>query len=103
MTWDISHGGSRNGYSYSGMAEFISHLKRYASWTQKRPLRPLLVRRSGDPFSIAPRDARKIGLELLAVAPRLPVTTTDDWGAMARQIGQSAIRAADAGEPWRRS
>lgn len=100
MGWSISHGGARYAFSYSGVAEFRDHVKKAASWSQRRALKPVIDRRSGDPFSIKPRDAKAIGQALLDVAYRLPATPDGDWAGMARQIGESALRAARANEPW---
>lgn len=96
MGWSISHGGSRYPYSYSGVGELRDRMKKAASWSQKRTLKPVIDRRSGDPFSVQPRDAKAIGEVMVDVADKLP----SDWAAMAQQIGQSAIRAAAANEPW---
>ncbi|MEV4424041.1 hypothetical protein AB0K23_01430 [Streptomyces sp. NPDC049602] len=100
MGWSISHGGTRYSFSYSGVAELREHIKKAAGWSQRRTLKPVTDRRSGDPFSITPRDAKAIGQALLDVASRLPSTSDDDWAGMARQIGRSALRAASANEPW---
>ena len=100
MGWTISHGGTRYGYSYSGVAELRDHIKKQASWSQRRTLKPILDRRSGDPFSVKPRDAKQIGDTLMALADQLPITRSDDWPAMARKIGRSALLAAYANEPW---
>jgi hypothetical protein len=100
MGWYISHGGTRHGYSYSGVAELRDHIKKAAGWPQRRTLKPVTDRRSGDPFSIQPRDAKAIGQALLDIASRLSSTPDGDWAAMARQIGQSALHAASANEPW---
>ncbi|GAA2803184.1 hypothetical protein [Streptomyces showdoensis] len=101
MGWNISHGGTRYGFSYSGVAMLRDHIKDAATRSERRLLDTVLAKRSSDPFSIPPRDARRMGDVLLAVADRLPVAGGDDWQGMARQIGESAIRAADANEPWR--
>ena len=101
MGWSISHGGTRYSFSYSGVANLRGHIKKAASWSQRRTLKPVIDRRSGDPFAIKPKDAKAIGQALLDIATRLPSTPDDDWAGMARQIGQSALRAAQANEPWK--
>ncbi|MEU2233136.1 DUF7739 domain-containing protein, partial [Streptomyces vietnamensis] len=64
-----------------------------------RTLKPILSRRSGEAFfSVEPRAAADIGATLIDLAPLLP--RDDDWQGMATQIGQSALRAAFANEPW---
>ncbi|MET9728439.1 DUF7739 domain-containing protein [Streptomyces zaomyceticus] len=100
MGWSISHGGTRHGYSYTSVDNLFARLKKAASWGQRRTLKPILSRRSGEAlFSVEPRTAADIGATLIDLAPLLP--RDDDWQGMATQIGQSALRAASANEPWR--
>ena len=101
MGWRISHGGTPRGtYSYTSVDNLCARLKKAASWGQRRTLKPILARRSGEAlFSVEPRTAADIGATLIDLAPLLP--RDDDWQGMATQIGQSALRAAAASEQWR--
>jgi hypothetical protein len=98
MGWTISHGGTRHGYSYTSVDNLLARLKKAASWGQRRTLKPILSRSGEARFSVAPRTAADIGATLIDLAARLP--RDDDWQGMATQIGQSALRAATADEPW---
>lgn len=97
MGWYISHGGTKHGYSYSSVADLGDELWALARWTEWRRIKVIFNRRSGDPFDISPTSAVQIGEALLKVADRLDA----EWAQMARQIGNSAIRAASRREPWR--
>ncbi|MFE7580774.1 hypothetical protein ACFU5Y_04300 [Streptomyces gardneri] len=100
MGWSISHGGTPRGtYSYTSVDNLFARLKKAASWGQRRTLKPILSHRSGEAyFSVEPRTAADIGATLIDVAPLL--ARDDDWQGLAIQIGQSALRAAQADEPW---
>jgi len=100
MGWNISHGGTPRGtYSYTSVDTLLDRLKKAASWGQRRTLKPILSRRSGEAFfSVEPRTAADIGATLIDLAPLL--ARDDDWRGMATQIGQSALRAASANESW---
>ena len=97
MGWNISHGGTRYGYSYSGVAELAQRCSGILTRQDYRDVSAVLCRHSADPFKVQPKQAALAGHALLLAANHLP----PDWAAMARQIGQSALRAASTGEPWR--
>lgn len=97
MTWSISHGGTKNGYSYSGVYELSQRLSGILTRSDYRQVGKAFNRRSGDPFTVKPKQAGEIGSALLLAAGYLP----PDWAQMARQIGDSALLAARLGEPWR--
>ena len=99
MGFSISHGGTRHSISYSRVEDLFDRLEEVASRGQRRTLKPILSRRSGEAlFSVAPRTAADIGATLIDLAPLLP--RDDDWQGMATLFGQSALRAAQANEPW---
>lgn len=97
MTWSISHGGTKLGYSYSGISELHQWLGAILTPADQQTVRPVFDRRSGDPFKVKPKEAEKVGNALLLAAGYLPA----EWAKMARQIGESALLAARLGEPWR--
>ena len=97
MGWYISHGGTRHGYSYSGVAELVHQCSGILTRSDQRTITSVMRPGSGDPFEVQPRQARKVGDALLLAASHLP----PEWAAMARQIGQSALLAASANEQWR--
>ncbi|MGW6872887.1 DUF7739 domain-containing protein [Streptomyces xanthophaeus] len=97
MTWSISHGGTKHGYSYSGIAELHQWLGAILRPADMQTVRPVFNRQSGDPFKVKPKDAAQVGHALLLAAGYLP----KDFAQMARQIGDSALLAAKLGEPWR--
>lgn len=97
MGWSISHGGTRHSYSYNAVAELLDLIKQQATWRQRLKLRLIIDRRSGDPFSVPPVEAKAVGDIFLKAAEHLP----DERRDMALQIGHSALRAASSGnEPW---
>ncbi|MFF5445464.1 hypothetical protein [Streptomyces sp. NPDC012888] len=98
MGWYISHGGTRHGYSYSGVAELRDKLQKAApaEWSA---LAAVLKRPSGDPFELDPVEAERVGHALHRAADRLHVWDRN-WTRMARQIADSALLAARLGEPW---
>lgn len=96
MGWNISHGGTKYGYSYSGMAELAQRCSGILTRQDWAHVSAVMGRRSGDPFKVQPKQAAKAGGALLLAANHLPA----DWAQMARQIGQSALRAAQAKQPW---
>ena len=96
MTWNISHGGTKNGYSYSGVSELGDEVKRVVGWREWRHLKVIFDRRSGDPFAVPPRKAQQVATALLQTVGLLPA----DFAAMAVQIRESAFRAAGRNEPW---
>jgi hypothetical protein len=96
MVWSISHGGTKHGYSGGQIGELGDELKAVSGWAQWRRIKVLFNRRSGDPFSLSSAEAALAGQALLDTAGRLPA----DSAAMARQIGESALRAARAGHRW---
>lgn len=96
MTWDISHGGTKLGYSYSDITELYQWLGAILRPADMQTVRPVFARRSGDPFKVKPKEAEQVGNALLLAAAYLPA----EWAQMARQIGDSALRAARAGQKW---
>ena len=97
MGWNISHGGTQHGYSYSGVAELAHRCSGILTRQDLAKVSAVMGRRSGDPFWVRPKEAKGAGEALLLAASYLPA----DWAAMARQIGESALRAAYLDEPWR--
>ncbi|MFJ6348643.1 hypothetical protein ACIQKB_04100 [Streptomyces sp. NPDC092046] len=96
MGWNISHGGTKHGYSYSGVAELSHRCSGILTRQDLVKVSIVMGRRSGDPFKVRPKEARDAGEALLLAASYLPA----DWAAMARQIGESALLAASSNEPW---
>lgn len=96
MGFSISHGGTTATYSYTGVAEFGEEVKARASWMQWRRVKTLFAYRREAYFEIAPGEAALIGQALIDVAAKLPA----EDAAMARKIGESALRAARAREWW---
>lgn len=96
MGWSISHDGTRHGYSYNGVAELAHRCSGILTRGDQRHVSTVMNRRSGDPFKVQPKQAKKTGQALILAAGHLP----SEWAEMARQIGQSALRAASANEPW---
>lgn len=106
MTWTISHGtpgGRFDGYhsrSYGQVADWrdaILALGLYLSDREVVALEPLLKRRSGDPFSIRPRQAAEIATVLRRHLHRLPAAQRE----MTETLAAAAQRAANAHEKWR--
>lgn len=97
MSWSISHAGTpRGAFSGNQIGLLGDELQAKASWSQWRRLKAVFAPRSGDPFDVTPAQAALIGAALLEAAPRLSA----DNAANARQIGESALRAARSGQPW---
>lgn len=98
MGYSISHGGTR--YSYSGLSldQLADKLRRLrkVDWAT---LGLIFDRHSGDPFNIQPKQAEQIGQALLDAADAMKIWDRG-WAGMARQIGESALRAARSNEKW---
>ncbi|WP_037638544.1 hypothetical protein [Streptomyces flavochromogenes] len=97
MGWYISHGGTRHGYSYSGVEELVHRCSGILTRQDWSRLQKTLHPSSGDPFKVKPKQAKEVGGLLLLASGYLP----SEWADMARQIGQSALRAAQANETWK--
>lgn len=108
MTWTISHGrpnpgGPFDGYhsrGYSQVGEWrdaVLGLGLHLTDRDVVALEPLLKRRSGDPFSVRPRQAAAIADALLRLLHRMPPAQRE----MTETLAAAAERAAAAGEPWR--
>jgi len=107
MSWTISHGkpnpgGPFDGYHsrpYSAVADWrdaILALGLYLADREVVALEPLLKHRSGDPFSIRPRQAGEIATVLRGLQHRMPRAQREMTETLA-----AAERAAAAGEKWR--
>ncbi|MFJ2186309.1 hypothetical protein ACIOJG_37500 [Streptomyces anulatus] len=101
MSWTISHGtptGGPTSRSYNAvhaLAQAAAHALTASDWAR---LRPILHRRSGDPFQISPDEARTAAGLLHRAA---------DSGLMdrqsaqaARELAAAATRAATARQFW---
>lgn len=99
MTWNISHGGTKNGFAYSSVADLRDKLEKAAP--KEWPTLALVLKRSsGDPFKVNANTAQQVGVALHRAADRLRLWDRG-WASMARQIGDSALLASRLGEPWR--
>jgi hypothetical protein len=92
----ISHDGTKSTLSALQIENLGAEVKRVVGFTGWRTLRPLFSPRRDGYKEIAPAQAAKCGKAILKAADKLP----DGWDQVARQIGQSALRAAHADEPW---
>ncbi|MPY47136.1 DUF7739 domain-containing protein [Streptomyces acidicola] len=97
MGISISHGagGSRSGLTISNLGQHLAHTLTASEW---REISDLFDGTFADVASIPPHEADRIG-ELLhkAAGHRLMPT---NWGDLATHIGDSANRAARAGQNW---
>lgn len=100
MTWDISHGGTKHGYSYSDIHDLGQLLLKKASTADANSLRLVFSPRSGDPFEFEPRQAEVIGMALRRTARRLGFLYRSR-AEMAEKIADSALLASSNGEYWR--
>lgn len=93
----ISHGagGSRSALTISNLGQHLAHVLTAGEW---REIDDLFGGRFADVASIPPREAARIG-DLLHKAANHPLMPTD-WGCSALAIGDSAKRAARAGQNW---
>lgn len=101
MGWTISHADNRAvemRRSYTTMANLGQQLAHVLSARDWRTLKPLFARRSGDPFTISPRDAGRMAgvLHSAARSQLLPA----DWSLTAVELADSAQSAAAARQPW---
>lgn len=99
MGWTIADGARRLNPSYttvSNLAQHLAHVLPAGEWAQ---LTPIFQRRTGDPFTVTPRDAASAARLLRKAAGdwRMP----PDWADLARRIADAADKAAAAGRPWR--
>ncbi|MBK3582579.1 hypothetical protein JHN49_02200 [Streptomyces sp. MBT57] len=101
MSWTISHGtptGAPTSRSYNAvhaLAQSAAHALTARDWAL---LRPVLARRSGDPFQISPDDARVAAALLRRAADSGLMDPQFVTGA--RDLAAAATRAADARQPW---
>lgn len=96
MGYCISHDGTQSTLSALQIANLGIEVKRAAGLTGWMTLRPLFSPRRDGYEEIAPAQAGRYGKALLTVAGKLP----DGWDRIARQIGESAERAARANQMW---
>jgi hypothetical protein len=103
MTWTISHGtpgGRFGGYhsrSYGQVGDWRDAVARVRmSARDASVLEPLLRRRSGDPFKLAPVRAAEIAAVLRRVHRQVPRAQRE----MNEPLAAAAERAAAAGEHW---
>lgn len=96
MGYRISHGGTKSTLSALQIENLGIEVKRAAGITGWMTLRPLFAPRRDGYEEISPVQAAKYGKALLKVSGKLP----DGWDRIARQIGESAERAARAGQTW---
>lgn len=100
MTWSISHGGTKLGYSYSGIHDLGQLLLRKATAADAENLRLIFRPRSGDPFEFEPWQAEAVGMALRRTARRLGFLHRSR-AEMAEKIADSALLASSTGEHWR--
>lgn len=100
MGWNISHhrdsDDMRRSYtSIDNLGQQIAHVLPGRDW---RRIRAIFDRRSGDPFTVTARDAGDMARILAAAAshPKMP----RDWAQDARQLADSARKAADTRSAW---
>lgn len=101
MGWNISHGANQNGEvrrSYTTMDNLGQQLAHVLSARDWRTLKPLFRRRSGDPFTVSPRDAGRMA-RVLRTAARNRLLPTD-WSLTAIELADAADSAASARQPW---
>ncbi|MFC8009132.1 DUF7739 domain-containing protein [Streptomyces cinereoruber] len=96
MGYRISHDGTESTLSALQIENLGREVKRAAGLAGWMSLRPLFAPRRDGYEEIPPAQAAKYGKALLKVAGKLP----DGWGKVARQIGESAERAARANQAW---
>ena len=105
MTWTISHGtpgGRFDGYhsrSYSQVGDWrdaVLALGLHLTDRDVAALEPLLLRRSGDPFSIRPRQAAAIAGALRSLQPWMPRAHRE----LNEVLAAAAERAAAARQRW---
>lgn len=101
MGWNISHGTNQYGEmrrsctTMDNLGKQLSHVLPARTW---RTLKPLFARRSGDPFTVSPRDAGRMADALRAAARNQLLPT--DWSLTAVELAEAAARAAAARQPW---
>ncbi|MFF8784809.1 hypothetical protein [Streptomyces sp. NPDC015125] len=101
MAWNISHGTDRNNEvlaSYSHMGSLREHLAHVLSSREWRVLKPAFGMRTGDPFSVFPRDAGRMATVLTAAATHRLMPA--EFAKTARDLADAAGRAANARQPW---
>lgn len=101
MGWNISHGTDQYGQmsrSYTQMSNLGQQIANALTWRDRRKVRHLFDRRSGDPFTVPPAEARRIAQILRTAAQhrRMPA----DWASDTNLLADTAHRAAAAGQAW---
>ncbi|SHL75228.1 hypothetical protein [Streptomyces yunnanensis] len=98
MGWTISHGvqNTRSATTIHNLAQHLAHVLSASDW---RAIEPVFGYRSGDPFQVPHADARRLAAVLRRAANHRKMPA--DWGALARELADSAERAASARQPWK--
>lgn len=82
--------------SYTSMHNLAQHCAHTLSGRDWRKLKPILDRRSGDPFTVTPKEAAKAAQFLDRAAAGMP----RDWAACARELAATARHAATTRQNW---
>ena len=98
MGWNIGtdREPTRMRSSYTAMHNLAQHCAHTVSSRDWRRLKPILDRRSGDPFTVTPTDAARAA-DLLDKAA---VGMAPGWDVVARQLASTARHAAGTRQNW---
>lgn len=102
MGWNISHGTNQFGEmrrSYTSIANLAKHVAHVLPARDWATVAPVLNRRSGDPFELAPREAGRVASVLFTAAAHSKMPP--DWAATVHELASTAARAAEASQPWK--
>lgn len=99
MGYSISHGGSP-GVTFSTLAieNIGEQLQQVLGWYDWRQVKPIFGGPLRDYPELNPGLAARVGTILVKAAQHPQMS--EEWRYHVRQIGDSALRAARAREPW---
>lgn len=101
MGWNISHGTNcygefrRSDASMSNLGRQLSHVLPARDWRQ---IAHLFNRRSGDPFTVQPKDAARAASIIRAASQHRLMPA--DWAQAAAELADAGESAARSGQTW---
>lgn len=95
MGWNVEHDTSRSATNVHRLGRQLAHVTPSRDW---RVVRSLFNRRSGDPFTVSPKDAGRMASVLRAAASHPKMSA--NWAQETLKLANAADTAARTNKPW---